>query len=41
VRDKNKEVIAEGPLELEFEKEGDLDVPRLRELFTLEIKKYH
>lgn len=29
------------PLILDFEKEGDMDVPRLRELFLKEISNYH
>jgi mitogen-activated protein kinase 1/3 len=41
VRDKKKEIIADGPIVLDFEKEGDLDADRLRELFVREIKFYH
>lgn len=33
VRDKKKETIAKGAIILEFEKEGELAIPRLRELF--------
>lgn len=41
VKDKAKETVADGPVILDFEKEGELDVPRLRELFIKEIKSYH
>ncbi len=41
VRDKSKERVAENPIVLDFEKEGDIDVPRLRELFIREIQYYH
>ncbi|EGR30404.1 mitogen-activated protein kinase 2, putative [Ichthyophthirius multifiliis] len=41
VRDPTKEVFANGPVVLPFEKEGDMEVPRLRELFIDEIKHYH
>lgn len=41
VRDKNKEYTAKDPIILDFEKEGDIPVPRLRELFVKEIKKYY
>ena len=41
IRDKSKEKFAEGPIKLEFEKEGDLEADRLRELFIEEIKFYH
>ena len=40
VKDPKKELVAEKPITLFFEKEGDLEVPRLRELFTEEINKY-
>ncbi len=40
VRDKAKEVVASQQIVLSFEKEGDLDAPRLRELFIDEIKYY-
>jgi len=41
VRDKKKEYVADVLVDLPFEKEGDMEVPRLRELFVEEIKKYH
>jgi len=42
VRDKKKETIKEtGPVILDFEKEGDLDADKLRQLFIREIKHYH
>jgi len=41
VRDTTKEQLAGGPVILEFDKEGELGVERLRELFCLEIKTYH
>lgn len=41
VRDKKKEYTAKEPMVLDFEKEGDMLVPRLRELFVKEIKRYH
>ncbi|CAK58501.1 unnamed protein product (macronuclear) [Paramecium tetraurelia] len=40
VRDKKKEIVAPGPIYLDFEQEGDLQIPRLRELFLREISKY-
>ncbi|CAD8144384.1 unnamed protein product [Paramecium pentaurelia] len=40
VRDKKKETVAPGPIYLDFEQEGDLQIPRLRELFLREISKY-
>lgn len=33
VRNKKKETMVEEPIVLDFEKEGDMEVPRLRELF--------
>lgn len=33
VRDKKKEYVCKEPIILDFEKEGDMEVPRLRELF--------
>ena len=41
VRDPTKELFASGSVVLNFEKEGDMDVPRLRELYIEEIKQYH
>ncbi|EAR92424.2 MEK kinase (macronuclear) [Tetrahymena thermophila SB210] len=41
VRDIKKEVFADGSVVLPFEKEGDMAIPRLRELFIEEIKRYH
>jgi len=41
VRDLKKESFADGPVVLPFEKEGDMQIPRLRELFVEEIKRYH
>jgi mitogen-activated protein kinase 1/3 len=32
--------IIKGPIVLDFEHEGDLLIPRLRELFLREISKY-
>ncbi|KAM3141919.1 hypothetical protein pb186bvf_006005 [Paramecium bursaria] len=40
VRDKKKETVAAGPIILDFEAEGDLSIPRLRELFLKEISRY-
>lgn len=40
VRDKTREVSAGGPIILDFEKEGEMTVDRLRELFVEEIKHY-
>jgi len=40
VRDKTKEIVSGGPIILDFEKEGDMTVDRLRELFIEEIKNY-
>jgi mitogen-activated protein kinase 1/3 len=40
VRDKSKEIVSGGPIILDFEKEGDMTVDRLRELFIEEIKNY-
>ena len=39
-RDKAKEILASEPIVLAFEKEGEMDGPRLRELFVEEIKYY-
>jgi len=41
VRDLKKESFADGSVVLPFEKEGDMQIPRLRELFVEEIKRYH
>lgn len=41
VRDKNKEKVAAELIVLEFEKEGEIEEDRLRELFLEEIKRYH
>lgn len=40
VRDKTKEGKANGPVPMEFEKEGEMKAERLRELFVEEIKHY-
>jgi len=40
VRDKSKELVISGGVVLDFEKEGDMTVERLRELFIEEIKTY-
>eukprot|EP00830_Metopus_es_P000636 TRINITY_DN10608_c0_g1_i1.p1 TRINITY_DN10608_c0_g1~~TRINITY_DN10608_c0_g1_i1.p1 ORF type:complete len:443 (-),score=88.28 TRINITY_DN10608_c0_g1_i1:93-1421(-) len=40
IRDKGKEVLAKETIDLAFEKEGELDAPRLRELFLQEINYY-
>ena len=40
LRDPMKEIIAEGPIKMAFEKEGELSSKRLRELFIEEIKIY-
>jgi len=40
VRDRTKETVSGGPIILDFEKEGDMTVERLRELFIEEIKNY-
>jgi len=40
VRDKSREQVAPGLITLDFEKEGDMPVERLRELFIEEIKSY-
>jgi len=40
IRDKKKEIIGNGAIILDFEKEGELEIPRLRELFIREIKNY-
>lgn len=40
IRDKTKEIVATEPVILEFEKEGDLEAPRLQELFVDEINYY-
>lgn len=40
IRDKTREVSSNGPIILEFEKEGELTAERLRELFIEEIKQY-
>jgi mitogen-activated protein kinase 1/3 len=40
VRDKTKEVVCTTPCHLDFEKEGELNVDRLRQLFLEEIKNY-
>lgn len=41
LRDKKLEITADFHINLPFEKEGDLDVPRLRQLFLEEIQLYH
>ena len=41
VRDKKKEVVAAEPAILSFEKEGDMDANKLRQLFIDEIKKFY
>lgn len=41
VRDAKKETFADASVILAFEKEGDIPIPRLKELFVEEIKKYH
>jgi len=41
VRDVKKEVFAKGSVVLPFEKEGDMEIPRLKELFEEEIRRYH
>ena len=40
VRDKTKEAVSLGSIILEFEKEGDMNIERLRELFVQEMKFY-
>jgi mitogen-activated protein kinase 1/3 len=40
VRDPSKEIVAPGPVVLDFEKEGEMSIPRLRQLFVEEIKFY-
>jgi len=40
IRDKTKEITSKEPIILSFEKEGDLEAPRLRELFIEEINYY-
>jgi len=40
VRDKTKELNSTGSCNLDFEKEGELNVERLRQLFLEEIKIY-
>jgi mitogen-activated protein kinase 1/3 len=40
IRDKSREIASNGPIILEFEKEGELTAERLRELFIEEIKQY-
>lgn len=40
VKDKSKEIVANEICTIEFEKEGDLPVTRLRELFIQEILFY-
>jgi len=40
VRDKTRETNASGPMILDFEKEGEMNAERLRELFLDEIKQY-
>ena len=41
VRDESKEIVADGPIILDFEKEGELGKERLRELFIKEISYYN
>lgn len=41
IRDKKLEITSDFHISLPFEKEGDLGVPRLRQLFLEEIKLYH
>lgn len=40
VRDPSREKVAAGPVKMEFEKEGELTVDRLRQLFIEEMKYY-
>jgi len=40
IRDKARELVAPGPIILDFEKEGEMTAERLRELFIEEIKFY-
>jgi mitogen-activated protein kinase 1/3 len=40
IRDKSKEKVASGAIHMEFEKEGELTIERLKELFVEEIKFY-
>lgn len=40
IRDKSRELVAPGPIILDFEKEGEMTAERLRELFIDEIKSY-
>jgi len=40
MRDKSRETVASGPINMDFEKEGELTAERLRELFIEEIKQY-
>ena len=40
IRDLKKETIASNVIDLPFEKEGELMIPRLRELFLKEISMY-
>ena len=40
LRDKSRETVAPGPINMAFEKEGELTAERLRELFIEEIKQY-
>lgn len=41
IRDKSKEIVASGSIKLDFEKEGELEEKRLRELFVSEMMQYH
>lgn len=41
IRDPKREVVASGPVKMDFEKEGELSAKRLRELFVDEIRIYH
>jgi mitogen-activated protein kinase 1/3 len=40
VRDKSKETVSNGPCMLDFDKEGELTIERLKDLFVEEIKHY-
>jgi hypothetical protein len=40
-RDKEKEFRAESAVVLPFEKEDDMDAPKLKKYFEEEIRKYH
>lgn len=41
IRDKKNEILSDFHVNISFEKEGDIKVPRLRQLFLEEIKLYH